>query len=110
MRDRLRALHACPPGRVFYRVPWWGRAGKFQARLSITKAGELTRAHWLGFSPKDFRPVVDKVLVIDSRARIVEFRISTARLVSNDHGSSLAYERALEFAAFCLEIRRRYGV
>ena len=111
-RATLRAVHALPAGRVFYRVPWWGDngRGRFQGRLSIAKDGALTRAHWLAFSPKDFRPIVDKVLVIDDRARIVQFRIGTLRVISNDSGSSLAYERALEFAVFCLELRRRYEV
>lgn len=109
LRASLRALHALPPGRVFYRVPWWGR-GRFQGRLSITKHGALTRGHWLAFSPKDFRPIVDKVIVIDERARVVEFSCGTAREVSNEIGTSLAYERALEFAGFCLEIWRRYEV
>lgn len=108
-RAYLRALHACPPGRVFYRVPWWGRH-RLQARLALTREGETARAHWLMFGPTDFRPVVDKVLVIDGSARIVEFRIGIRRTVSNDRGTSLAYEHALEFAEFCLEIRRRYEV
>lgn len=111
----LQALRSLPPCRVVYRVPWWaGLPGRerrrFQGRLSVERKGATTRAHWLAFSPSDFRPVVDKLLVIDDSARILEYSTALRRRVfTNGHGTSDAYAGALEFAGFCLELVRRYG-
>lgn len=104
--ELLRAAESC---RVLYRVPWWGSSrNRFQGRLLIGRGTRSTRAHWLAFNPKDFRPVVDKLLVIDDGARILEFSRGARRVITNNSGTSLDYAHALEFAAFCLELKKRF--